>query len=128
MRVSTIVVFCFLALVSCKPKELEEGKWVLKSLFEKDVTSLKEPITLNLDLQKHEVAGFAGCNKYFGKFTTDKSSLKFQEIGSTKMFCQETMGTEMEFMTALEQVESFDIRDNTLLLLVDNKIILEFTK
>lgn len=39
------------------------------------------------------------------------------------MFCEKTMATEIKFTTALEQVDSFELRNNTLLLLADNKVI-----
>jgi heat shock protein HslJ len=104
------------------------GEWVLKNLFDEDVSTLQKPLTLKLDTAENRASGFAGCNQYFSTFSVKSSSIKFTGTGSTKMFCQETMATEMKFMTALEQVKSFKIKGNSLLLLADDKIILEFTK
>ena len=103
------------------------GEWVLKNLFDQDASSLKKPITLTFDLTEKKASGFAGCNQYFSKYSLASSEIKFTDTGSTKMFCEETMATEMKFLTAVEQVQSFKLEGNALLLLADNKVILEFT-
>jgi heat shock protein HslJ len=126
MRNSFVLIYCLLFLLSCQDDKLTRHNWTLKTVFDQDVSGLEKPITLNFNPEKHAIAGFAGCNQYFGTYTSNKSTVSFQGIGSTRMFCQETMATEMKFLTALEQVESFKIEDDALLLLADDKIILEF--
>jgi heat shock protein HslJ len=129
--VKTLILLLFFAgiISTCgvqKETSLASGEWKLKSLFDHDVSQLKNPVTLKLDMAEKSASGFAGCNKYFSSFSAASSSIKFTEIGSTKMFCEKTMATEIKFTTALEQVDSFELRNNTLLLLADNKVILEF--
>lgn len=130
MRRLIIVVFLCVLFSACgTQKEADlSGEWVLKNLFDQDAFLLKKPITLTFDPAEKKAAGFAGCNHYFSKFSITHSNLKFTETGSTKMFCEETMATEMKFMTALDQVHSFKLEGNTLLFLADNKVILEFTR
>lgn len=131
MRSLAILLF-FVTLFSACSTQKEanlSGEWVLKNLFDQDAAALKKPITLTFDSKEKKASGFAGCNQYFSKFSVTNSDIKFTDTGSTKMFCEETMATEMKFMTALEQVQTFKLEGNTLLLLADNnKVILEFTR
>lgn len=102
------------------------GEWKLSRINGEDV-SLTRPITLNVNTAEQKVSGFAGCNQYFGNFTTDKNSLKFRLLGSTKMFC-DSMDTETKFLDALAQINSFSTEGNTLVMLTDQAVVLEFKK
>ncbi len=130
MRTPALLLFFVTLFSACgTQKEADlSGKWVLKNLFDQDASSFKKPVTLIVDLTESKASGFAGCNQYFSKFSVTNSDIRFTDIGSTKMFCEETMAAEMKFMTALEQVQSFKLEGSALLLLADNKVILEFTR
>lgn len=127
MRIFVTAIFC-IALFGCEKPELTEGKWVLKTLNGQDVSDLKEPITIYFDIQGKKISGFAGCNRYFGSFTSAESSVTFSEIGSTKMFCEETMTAETNYMAALQNAQSFEIQDKSLRLSGSDNVILEFVK
>jgi heat shock protein HslJ len=129
VRHLAIILFLSVLFSACDTQKADlSGEWVLKNLFDQNVFLLKKPITLTFEPAERKAAGFAGCNQYFSQFSMTGSNLKFTETGSTKMFCEETMATEMKFLTALEHVQSFKLEGNTLLLLADNKVILEFTR
>lgn len=127
LRVALLTSLIF-ACTAQKEMAIPPGEWTLKSLFDEDVSNLKKPLTLKLDTAENRVAGFAGCNQYFSTFSANNSSIKFTGTGSTKMFCEETMATEMKFLTALEQVQSYEVKGGKLLFFTDNKVILEFVK
>ena len=63
------------------------------------------------------VAGFAGCNRYFGAYEKQGSSLTFGPIGATRMACVDGMETEDRFLKMLEQVRSWKLQGQQLLLL-----------
>jgi heat shock protein HslJ len=64
-----------------------------------------------------QVAGFGGCNNYFGAYETDGESLTFGPIGSNMMACEEEVSQrEMEFFAALEAVKAYSISRSTLTL------------
>lgn len=129
MRVAIFILL--LAATGCKVSEETTtfnapGEWKLFRLNGESV-SLAKPITLNFNEGEQKVSGFAGCNQYFGNFSAANNSMKFSLLGSTKMFC-DSMDAENKFMDALAQVNSFAIRDNTLYMLTDQQVVLEFKK
>lgn len=127
---NAIFLIILLVVTSCKVSETATfnapGQWKLSKINGESL-SLTKPITLIFNTTEQKVSGFAGCNQYFGNFASDKSSLKFSLIGSTKMFC-DSMDKETQFLDALAQVNSFTIKDNALIMLTDQLIVLEFKK
>jgi heat shock protein HslJ len=118
-----------MALVSCKPQPISitNIEWKLVRLNGEDV-SVNPPVTLSLDETQKKINGFAGCNRFFGGYELNQSTLKFSGMGSTKMYCQETAATEDQYLKALSEVQSFKSEGEKLQLLADQKIILEFKK
>jgi heat shock protein HslJ len=53
-----------------------------------------------------KIGGFGGCNNYFGGYSVNGRTIKIGEIGSTKMYCQESMELESTFLNVL----SMDLR------------------
>lgn len=79
-----------------------------------------EPIlgtTITANFSDGEIRGTAGCNSYFGSYTTDGMGIEFGELGWTAMAClnppgvmeQETLVMEF-FMNA----ERFELEDGRL--------------
>lgn len=67
--------------------------------------------------QEGRFEGFSGCNRFFGAFSAGPDyGLKITELGSTKMFCADSAGTEMRLFEALNTVESFSFDQDRLLL------------
>jgi heat shock protein HslJ len=67
-----------------------------------------------------QVSGSAGCNRYFGAYTTgvDNRLTLAAEIGSTMMACPPAISRqEQRYLALLSQVASWQRRDGTLLLL-----------
>lgn len=63
------------------------------------------------------INGNAGCNGYFGTYTLEDEKLSFSDIGSTMMFCEQSMEQESAFLSALAAVTGFRMDDKTMLLL-----------
>lgn len=103
------------------------GEWTLKTLPGEDISVLKKPITLVFTTNA-KANGFAGCNQYFGSVTTNQSAIEFTGMGSTKMFCQETMNLEDKFLSALAKSNVFRVEGNSLQLLQGDIVLLEFEK
>jgi heat shock protein HslJ len=73
--------------------------------------------TLRFEPDTARVAGFAGCNRYFGTYTLDGTALRFGPIGMTRMACAEGMGLEQQLGAALEATRSYTLNGNELTLL-----------
>lgn len=117
-----------LACGSSQELVLPAGEWKLKTLPGEDLSVLEKPITLNFSSANTKANGFAGCNQYFSNVATHQSSIGFSGIGSTKMFCQQTIKLEDKFFAALAKINGFNVEGNKLRLLQDDIVLLEFEK
>jgi heat shock protein HslJ len=101
--------------------------WKLVKMYGEDFSKLSSPVTLQFSEIDHKVSGFGGCNRFFGNYEQTGSGIKISGLGSTKMYCQETMAVEDKYFKALQEVQSYTHKGNSLYLLADNEVILEFT-
>jgi heat shock protein HslJ len=62
------------------------------------------------------LSGMAGCNGMFGVFEADTENLKFDGLGTTKMFCPTGMVTEGRFLDALDRTTHYRVIADTLML------------
>lgn len=127
MRV--FVLLGFLTLVAaCTPQAtLFNSEWTLIKINDASVTVTKSP-TIQFQENENKMAGFAGCNRYFGSYAIQGKTLTFSGVGSTKMFCNETMDIEQQFLGALQKVDAFEVNENTLMLYSQKQIVLEFNR
>lgn len=72
------------------------------------------------------LGGHGGCNRFFGEYETSGNKLKVSNIGSTKMYCQETSDIEAKFFQALQKGETYEIKKDTLILYAGNEITGKF--
>jgi heat shock protein HslJ len=87
----------------------------------------RQPFIL-LDQPQKKASGFAGCNTFFGSYTLDGASLKFRQVGSTRMACPDPeAGLEAEFFNALDKVRGWKIKDGELLLLDGSEVLARFS-
>ncbi len=68
-------------------------------------------------------SGHTGCNRWFAAMTQADGSLRFGEIGTTRMACQTEMqaDTERNFLSALRAARFADRDADTLVLLDENR-------
>ncbi len=75
-----------------------------------------------------KVSGFGGCNSYRSSYSTKDNFVTFGMVASTKKFCKESMELENDFLRKLQQVNRFNISDNILTLLIDEKVLIKVEK
>ncbi|MFN3840742.1 MAG: META domain-containing protein [Cyclobacteriaceae bacterium] len=119
-----------LLLLSCKAQEvsLRSTAWKLVRIENEDLTTFKEPITLEFSDDQARISGFGGCNRYFGSCRLSGNQITFSQIGSTKMFCQETQHIEDTFFRLLNEADSFEAQGDKLLLRKDGTPTLQFSR
>jgi heat shock protein HslJ len=64
-----------------------------------------------------DFAGLAGCNSYWGTYTTDADELSIESIVSSSLSCIEPagiMGQEEAYLNILPEVATFEINGDTL--------------
>jgi len=99
---------------------LQNKRWVLTRLPD---TSFKAPardMYIQFGDNNTSISGFAGCNSYSGVFTAGAKTMSFNNVISTKMFC-DNMPLEDRMMRMLNETNAYIITGETLQLLHDDK-------
>jgi heat shock protein HslJ len=96
---------------------LEDTTWVLESYGEKgNLEAVLEDteIAAFFDSAKGQVAGSAGCNRYFVGYEINKNKLTLKPpLGSTMMACPKpVMDQEQQYFSILETAETFQIQNS----------------
>lgn len=103
---------------------LADTHWRLTQLGDQVVQNPEggDFIGLRLQAQGSRATGFSGCNRMFGAYALDGQSLKFAEVGGTKMACMDAnrMQLEQRYLEMFRAVTGWRIADRTLELLDAN--------
>ena len=114
--------------VAQEQAELLDTEWRLVRLNEVPIP-LQETVPFvrfALEGEDRRVTGFSGCNRFFGSYELEGSSLRFSHVGATRMACPDAIVEEQKFLTALTQTTSYQIRGATLELLHDGEVVATF--
>ncbi|GAB2477602.1 hypothetical protein GCM10011375_19810 [Hymenobacter qilianensis] len=96
---------------------LRNTRWVLRTLAATPINTLEssQEIYLQLNATTNQLDGYAGCNRYFGRFEQPTATtLRLLNIGSTRMFCEARQQLETNYLKALQDASRFEIQGNTL--------------
>lgn len=141
MKATTILLFAII-LNACGPsnkagklsednmKNAQESLNGTFTILGMDVKSLTEDLTINFDEANSKVSGFSGCNTFFGTYTANGNTIKFNGLASTRKMCADENGNmvESKIMAALGTTTNFEIKENKLVLLNTTKKLLTATK
>jgi heat shock protein HslJ len=97
---------------------LEETTWELVTLGGAPLPEgINRAPNFRLEPGEKRLVGFGGCNRIFGQYVLDGTSLKLSPLGTTKMGCLgPAMPLERKFLDALERVATWTISGATLTL------------
>jgi len=84
--------------------------------------------TIRFDADTARVAGFAGCNRYFGTYALDGATLRFSGLGMTKMACAQGMTLEQQLAAALEATRRYQLGERELTLLDEAGPVAKFVR
>src|SRR5687768_2150376 len=84
--------------------------------------------TIRFEADTARVAGFAGCNRYFGTYTLDGAALRFGAVGMTRMACAEGMALEQRLAAALEATRRYQLEERELTLFNDTGAVARFVR
>ena len=84
--------------------------------------------TIRFDADTARVAGFSGCNRYFGTYTLDGTALRFGAIGMTKMACAQGMELEQQLAAVLEATRRYELAQRELTLFGDAGVVAKFVR
>lgn len=98
---------------------LDTAVWSLAAINEEP---LLPGTAITLQFLQGELAGFAGCNTYTGKYTADLNddgtyTITIGPLTTSRLACpQEIMEQEQEYLTSLQQVTRATIQQNEIIL------------
>lgn len=134
-RMMTVMLVALVAaFASCKGGEdsvalLKSHEWQLKS-FTTDGTVVANPAELPVLTfsDSTKMAGSAGCNRFFGTYTTaDKGGIALVPGGITLMACPD-LDFENRYMKALAEVKTYVVSKEELTLKnADGKVVIVYT-
>ncbi|MBC8052568.1 MAG: META domain-containing protein [Sphingobacteriaceae bacterium] len=135
MKTTILIIFAAITFVSCNaikpqnsPLSLDGPEWQLTAIEHKPVVANGRAY-LKFDGKDLEVKGKAFCNSITADYERmgDKQ-VTFQEITSTKMFCDGVMNLEEQMVSNLRRVKKFEIRNGMLYLSDSDNVLLTFKK
>ena len=124
-----------LVLVSCGSDEdgagsgdITESPWRVTEYLDAGgaLATPTEGTILSAHFDGEEVSGSAGCNNYFGDYTTDGDTIDIGLLALTQMFCEGGMDQEMDYLTALESADTFVVADGLLELKQGDTVIVAY--
>nr|WP_315139449.1 META domain-containing protein [uncultured Limnohabitans sp.] len=111
-------------LVACSPLSTGHAQaWSPKALLDThwaDAGPTLGQLPASLDIASTgQISGHTGCNRYFGKADIGLHSLRWVQMGSTRMYCFQpgVMEAEDRFLQAMAQTRSARQEQGQLLLL-----------
>jgi heat shock protein HslJ len=105
---------------------LQNKRWVLNRLPDTSFKAPEKDIYIQFQENNTSITGFAGCNSYSGVFIAGARTMTFNNVVSTKMFC-DNMPLENRMMHVLNTTNAYLITGETLQLLHDDKPLAWFT-
>lgn len=140
-----IVCFALLTITSCEPslikstetknssaspailKEITDVTWKITLINSDVIPSSVSNYYLKLNASKGTFESKAGCNQLFGEFQLKDNFISFSKIGSTKMYCADTIAIENSFITILSKTSKVVVVDSSkFILLNDDMVIAQF--
>lgn len=108
-----VEVVSIIEVVSAPPAPIEGTLWTLESLINRygELESVLPGTVITAEFGDEQISGNAGCNQYFGAYTSEEDTLSITVIGFTEMYCapEEVMEQEGEYLTALESMISYQV-------------------
>lgn len=119
-----VLIFGFTA-ASAQSQRLDGKQWNLAEINGKPHSN--SAAFIEFDVNRKRFSGNAGCNRLFGGVSFGRSAMRFSGIGTTRMFCDELIDSESEFLNALRKVTRYQVRGNKLTMFAGRRVILRFT-
>lgn len=91
-----------LALAADLPS-LEATYWRLVSFGDETLVISNDdpPPHIALHSETNRIAGFGGCNRFFGRYRIDGAVIKIEPLGGGRASCERTNALEQRFITVL---------------------------
>lgn len=142
LKATPFAFFLIIILTSCEPVLIQNSKadtLIINSTSTSSITDKNWKINLinlekiegdstdyflTLDSSSKQFHAKAGCNQIFGEFEINDTMISFSKIGTTKMYCFETMKFEEALLSVLSNKSKIVIVDATKFILLNDDIVI----
>ena len=121
MKYSFVLVIAVLAF-NCSPKLSPDAgwgnqQWVVVEMKKVPVQQSggRRDAHITFDVNAKRFSGNGGCNQVNGNYSVDKNEIRFTEVVSTKMSCND-IEFENAFLSTLGGVDRYEVNGSDLLL------------
>jgi heat shock protein HslJ len=124
-KLSMKYVFILLIAVmgfNCSPKLSPDSSWGHQEWVVVEMKGVpvqqsggRRDAHITFDVSAKRFSGNGGCNQVNGNYTVDKKAIRFTEVLSTKMSCND-IEFENTFLSTLSSIDHYEVRENDLLL------------
>ncbi len=105
--------------LTCQAPDLEQS-WQLTQMADFDLGDAMPDIRF----EQGRVTGFSGCNRFFGSYHGRQQQIEMPSLASTRMYCQDNMTIEDQFLKLLKQVDNWQIEEGMLQLLNQQELLM----
>lgn len=116
------ILFISIAGFYCSPKLSPDAGWGHQQWVVVEMKGVpvqqsggRRDAHIIFDVVAKKFSGNGGCNQINGIYTLDKKEIKFTDVISTKMSCND-IEFENTFLSTLSSIDKYEVRDNQLLL------------
>ena len=116
------LTFIIITAFNCSPKLSPDTgwgnqRWVVVEMKGVPVQQSggRRDAHISFDVAAKRFSGNGGCNQINGNYSLDKKEIKFTEVLSTKMSCND-IEFENAFLTTLSSIDHYEVRGSDLLL------------
>lgn len=117
-----LILFFVLASFNCSPKLSPDAgwgyqQWVVVEMKKVPVQQSggRRDAHISFDVNSKRFSGNGGCNQINGNYTVDKNEIRFTDVISTKMSCND-IEFENTFLSVLGGVDRYEANGSDLLL------------
>ena len=116
------ILFIAITAFKCSPKLSPDAgwghqQWVLVEMKGVPVQQSggRKDAHITFDVATKKFSGNGGCNQINGNYSVDKKEIRFTEVLSTKMSCND-IEFENTFLSALNSIDRYELSGTDLLL------------
>jgi len=116
------LLFIGITAFSCSPKLSPDAGWGHQQWVVVEMKGVpvqqsggRRDAHITFDVTTKRFSGNGGCNQINGNYAVDKNDIRFTEVISTKMSCND-IEFENTFLNTLSTIDRYEVRENQLLL------------
>lgn len=128
LLIAMLLLFsCSVTKTSSDYPVLDGPKWVMTQMDGK-MSTLGDKVFLKFDDKEDKASGKAACNSFSCSYVAVRNTLLFEEVASTKMYCEGVMDTENKFISNLGKVKRYEVKNDMLYLYSSESLLMIFKK